>query len=390
MSPAAAGRRQPDVLIVGAGIVGAACASHLAGHGLSVDVVDAGGIGGGATAAGMGHLVAMDDSPAQLALTRWSLDLWHRLAPELPADCETSSCGTLWVAEEPSDLQAIQRKSTLFRHHGIAHRILDGDELARLEPCLRRGLPGALGVDADAVVYPPRVAAHLLRRASQTCDVRCETGRRARRIEQSPDGGSAAVVMDDGERRAAGWIVNAAGHHAADILPDTAIDLRISPRKGHLLITERVPGFCRHQLVEVGYSKSAHGHSADSVAFNLQPRPNGQLLLGSSRQYGVTDRAVEDSMVRRMVQRGLDFVPGLSRLTALRTWTGFRAATPDHLPLIGPLPDNPRLLLATGHEGLGITTSLATGHLIADHILDRSSPIDPAAYRPERLLREAA
>jgi glycine/D-amino acid oxidase-like deaminating enzyme len=114
------------------------------------------------------------------------------------------------------------------------------------------------------------------------------------------------------------------------------------------------------------------------------------LLLGSSRQYGTLSPAVETHLVERMVRRALDFVPGLQHLDALRLWTGFRAATPDHLPILGPVPGHPRLLLATGHEGLGITTSLGSARLIANQLLGRRSEIDPAPFRADRLASTAA
>jgi hypothetical protein len=121
------------------------------------------------------------------------------------------------------------------------------------------------------------------------------------------------------------------------------------------------------------------------VAFNLQPRPNGQLLLGSSRQYGETSREVDDRLLRRMVRRALDFVPELAEVGVIRAWTGFRAATDDHLPLVGPLPGRPRILLAAGHEGHGVTTSLGTARILADTLLGRKPPIPTDPYRPDRL-----
>jgi len=89
-----------DVIVVGAGIVGAACADELARRGMSVAVVDRDLIGGGATAAGMGHIVVMDDSEAQFALTRYSRELWQKLRPELPDDVEYQQSGTIWVAAD--------------------------------------------------------------------------------------------------------------------------------------------------------------------------------------------------------------------------------------------------------------------------------------------------
>ncbi|MCC6535902.1 MAG: FAD-dependent oxidoreductase, partial [Bryobacterales bacterium] len=113
------------------------------------------------------------------------------------------------------------------------------------------------------------------------------------------------------------------------------VTIPVAPRKGHLAITDRAPGFLRHQIVELGYLKSAHGHETESVACNLQPRATGQVLIGSSRQYGVHTAAVEPRMLQRMLRRALEYMPGLAGLPVVRTWTGFRAATPDGLPLIG-------------------------------------------------------
>ena len=165
--------------------------------------------------------------------------------------------------------------------------------------------------------------------------------------------------------------------------------LEIKKRKGHLVITDRYPGFVQHQLVELGYLKSAHSLTADSVAFNIQPRKTGQLLIGSSRQYNVDDSRVDTSILSRMLARAVEYLPGLGKLSSLRTWTGFRAATPDKLPLIGPDVDHQRLYLATGHEGLGITTSLGTAKLLLAQIIHRETAIPVAPYLPARVTQHA-
>src|SRR5438270_9211781 len=87
-----------DIAIVGAGIVGAACAREFAEAGLRTVVIEPEAVGGGATAAGMGHLAVMDDSEAQFALTRYSQLLWKELAAHLPSECEYLPCGAMWVA----------------------------------------------------------------------------------------------------------------------------------------------------------------------------------------------------------------------------------------------------------------------------------------------------
>jgi glycine/D-amino acid oxidase-like deaminating enzyme len=175
-------------------------------------------------------------------------------------------------------------------------------------------------------------------------------------------------------------IVNAAGASAASLTPG----VEVRKRKGHLVITDRYPGLVRHQLVELGYLKSAHSLTADSVAFNVQPRQTGQLLIGSSRQFGAEHKEVDQEIMRRMLQRAQQYLPALAQTSAIRAWTGFRPATPDKLPLIGPWPADPSVYLATGHEGLGITTSLATARLLADQLTGKSSAIPIEPYLPSR------
>jgi glycine/D-amino acid oxidase-like deaminating enzyme len=191
-----------------------------------------------------------------------------------------------------------------------------------------------------------------------------------------------SLLLEDSTEIRARHIVNAFGANSIHLDPT----LPIRKRKGHLVITDRYPGFVKHQLVELGYLKSAHSVGGDSVAFNVQPRHTGQLLIGSSRQFGAEYKQVDQSILSAMLARAALYLPGITTLSAIRVWTGFRAATPDKLPLIGPASNNDSLLLATGHEGLGITTSLATGELIADQITGTPShiPIDP--YLPVRFL----
>jgi glycine/D-amino acid oxidase-like deaminating enzyme len=368
----------PDVLIVGAGIVGAACADALSEAGLRVAVLESRFAGGGTTAAAMGHVVVMDDSDSQFALTEYSRRLWAGLAPELPAECEDRRTGTLWIAADADELGAVRRKSAVYRQRGVAAEELSGPELAEAEPNLRRGLAGALRVPEDRVLYPPAAARWLLSRA-------CARGASKREGVEVVAIGPGRVETRQ-ESLAAGTIINAAGAAAPLLTPG----LPVAPRKGHLVITDRYPDFCRHQLVELGYLASAHTPSRESVAFNLQPRATGQMLLGSSREFAGFDGSLNRDIRGRMIRRALEFMPALARLSAIRTWIGFRPATPDNLPLIGPWERTPGLFIAAGHEGLGVTTSLGTARLAADAILGRQSPIDPAPYSPARRFADAS
>ena len=366
-----------NVVIVGTGIVGAACADEFVRRGQRVAVVGADVVGSGATAAGMGHIVVMDDSDAQFALTRYSQQLWQELRPQLPDDVEYEQSGTIWVAADEEEVIEVHRKRAYYGARGVPTEVLDAKTLQSLEPNLRSGIAGGLLVPEDGVLYPPCAARFLMERA-QAGGANLRIGVPAAQI------GQGRVRLTDGTEISAEIIVNAAGASAADLTPG----LDIKKRKGHLVITDRYPGFLRHQLVELGYLKSAHSVTGDSVAFNVQPRRTGQILIGSSRQYGAEHKEVDHFMLVRMLQRAQEYIPRLALMSAVRVWTGFRAATPDKLPLIGPWTGDKSIFLATGHEGLGITTSLATARILADQIIGEKPQIPAEPYLPSRTAKE--
>ena len=365
--------RTADVLIVGAGIIGAACAREFAAMGLSVAVVEPGAIGGGATAAAMGHLLVVDD--AEFELSRRSSQLWQQWldeSSEHAAQAEHQRCGTLWIAADEEELQEARRKQAWYAERGIASELIDAAALARLEPMLRPGLAGGLRMPADARVYPPRVAARWLAEAR----AQIITGEVA-----ALDGNS--LRLADGRQFWGAMVVLCTGLASQRWLPSGWL----IAKKGQLAITQRQSGVqVNHQLVELGYLKKAHLANEDSVSFNVQPRPGGQLLIGSSRQLRQADSRIDHAMLARMLASTTDYLPGLADLNLLRCWSGLRPASRDGLPLIGAHPSLARVWLACGHEGLGITTSLATAELLVDLSLGRELQIDPAPFHPSRLL----
>jgi glycine/D-amino acid oxidase-like deaminating enzyme len=374
-----------DVLIVGAGIVGAACAAELAARGLRVRVLDDHGIGGGATAAGMGHIVVMHDSPAEFALSRYSRDLWLALAPQLRERDAFSRCGTLWVAEDDEEWQAACAMHDAFAAQGVASQLLDAAALRECEPALAHGMAGGLLIEQDSIVYAPSVTQWLLNMSPAAARIDVRLGARVVAVDTH------AVTLANGERIEAAHVIVANGIGASELVRS----LPLQPKKGHLLITDRYPGLIRHELLELGYIKSAHHATGTSVAFNAQPRPTGQLLIGSSRQFDTTDPAVEMPVLAQMLRRASRYLPQLPKLNGIRAWTGFRAATPDGLPLIGrygapvasaPAAGNSReeVWLAVGHEGLGVTTSLATAQLLAAQITGGATAIPIEPYLPTR------
>lgn len=365
-----------DVIIVGAGIVGAACALAFAKRGLRTAVVERGTIGGGASAAGMGHIVVLDGSDAELALSLRSQELWNEAQRDLPSSAEYVVAGTLWVAEDAHDMEEAERKRTTLTARGVSCSLLNSREIANIEPKLRDGLAGGLLVPGDGIVFPPVVAKFWIEKAKALGAILLQ-GAEVTQL------GNGVVRLADGVVLEAPRLVNAAGADAAFTTPG----LPIQKRKGHLAITDRYPGMLTHQIVELGYMKSAHSLTGESVACNLQPRVTGQVLIGSSRQFGVSDPAVEQRILACMLRRAISIMPALADCKVVRTWTGFRAASPDKLPLIGPVPGDDTLWLATGHEGLGITTSLGTAELLAAAFVGETPAIPAEPYLPARLFQ---
>ncbi|HFP9201762.1 TPA: NAD(P)/FAD-dependent oxidoreductase [Raoultella ornithinolytica] len=363
-----------DVIVIGAGIVGAACAWQLAKHGQKVILLD--DRQPGATAAGMGHLVCMDDDPAELALSAWSLACWRTLTPRMPERCAWRGCGTLWLAETPQELEIAREKQRRMAAYQVSSEMQTPTQLTQREPLLRAGLQGGLWVPGDGIVYAPEVARWFIADAGD--NLTCLS-------EGATEIAEPAVTLTSGKRLRAPAIVVACGLGANGLLGENWL----RPKKGQLAITDRYGPLLHHQLVELGYGASAHG-GGTSVAFNVQPRPTGQLLIGSSRQFDHSERQLDLPLLAQMLDRARHFLPPLAGLNIIRCWSGFRAASEDGNPLIGPHPSRPGLWLALGHEGLGVTTAPASAALLVAQLLGERSPLAPDAWLPARLLKKEA
>jgi glycine/D-amino acid oxidase-like deaminating enzyme len=371
-----------DVIIVGAGMVGAACAWSLARRGVRVSVVGE-RLAGGATAAGMGHLLVVDDDPHMLDWTRQGRSGWERIAREWGAEdrarIEWSESGTLWVAETAEDVADAHAKRERMTAAGVDCAWIDAKALGDLEPSLSPALLGALRVPGDRIVYPPAAAQWLLEDA-QRHGAQLRLGQRVERVADR------LVFLAGGEQLEGDRVIVAAGQASGRLLGIGGLE--VVPKKGHLVITERVDLSVRHHLVELGYARSVANAAGWSVAFNVQPRPTGQLLVGSSRSYE-GGRRLDRAIVAAMLRRAFEFMPALASAPALRTWTGLRPMAGEGAPLIGPAGDSDSApLVATGHEGLGVTTALVTADSIAAWLGLGEHPVDPRPFDPRRAVAQ--
>ena len=259
----------------------------------------------------------------------FSRRLWDgKRRPSFRTRSRTLPAGTLWVAADEEEMAHVRGKRPSTGRAACRRRSSTGALWPRPSRTSGRASPEGCACPGDRVLYPAGGGALAsLERALE------KGAARLRRSEDVLEVGAGLRPDRVGADRRRGGPRRRRESRTPALLPGVPV----APGKGHLVITDRQPGFCRHQLVELGYLKSAHGGARESVAFNLQPRATGQLLLGSSRELVGFDAVGEPPLVARMVRRAIEYVPAIARLPALRTWTGFRPATPDNLPLIGAM-----------------------------------------------------
>lgn len=351
---------------MGGGIVGAACARALAQAGATVDLLEARFLGAGATSAGMGHLVTMQGVPGELELTSFGTELWRRESDELKRSADYVQAGTLWIASSDAEVELLERQRHAFATVGVDATLLTRAQLKVVEAALSPAACAGLQVPGDGIIYAPKAAQWLGR---QSCGGRLRVHQGACVASVGPRW----ALTEGGQLFEADCVVVAAGLQAKRLLPD----LPLVAKRGHLMITDRCPGFLRHQILEIGYAASTHSENSVSVSFNVQPRPTGQILIGSSREIGVEHTAEDSAILRQIARRVMHFLPDLAKLPILRAWTGLRPASETGLPIIGEVKLSDaqgEVWVAVGHEGLGVTTALVTASVLVAKITGTRLP----------------
>jgi glycine/D-amino acid oxidase-like deaminating enzyme len=375
--------------VVGAGVVGAACALACVRRGLSVVVLERNTVACGTTGAGEGNLLVSDKLPGpELTLALLSNRLWAEIAAELApryGDVELEHKGGLVVSTTEAGLAALQRTAQAQARCGVEVELAGPDRLAELEPRLRPGLPGGVAYPQDMQVQPALAAAVLLRAArAGGAQLRFRTpvtGFRTR-----GDGGLVALVTPSGEV-SAGAVVNAAGVWAGSLAGLAAAPVPVAPRRGFVLVTEPVPVLVRHKVYAAQYLDDV---ASDDAGLQASPvvegTRGGTILIGATRERVGFDPRVAPAAVRELARGAIELFPVLGGVRAIRFYRGFRPYSPDHLPLIGPDPRAGWLVHAHGHEGAGVGLAAATGQIVAELLSGDQPAIDVRPFDPARFL----
>jgi glycine/D-amino acid oxidase-like deaminating enzyme len=374
------------IVIIGAGIVGAACAYYATRAGLDVTVLERRAVAAGTTGAGEGNLLLSDKEPGpELAMALRSLTLWADLAQTLgAASLEWEPKGGVVVARTGAALDALREFAQEQHKHGIENQLLTPAELLAMEPHLAPDLAGGSYYPGDAQVQPALAAARLLQAAvkagaqlrlgSEVTGLRIRAGRvRAVQTDHGP------VLAD--------FVVNAAGTWAGEVSVRLGAPVPVLPRRGFILVTEPLPRMIRHKVYSADYvANVASGAEGLETSCVVEGTAAGTVLIGASRERIGFDRTFSMPVVQRLAQAAVDLFPMLKTVNLMRVYSGFRPYCPDHLPIVGHDGRIPGLLHACGHEGAGIGLAPATGELIAQLITGTATTLDAEPFRPDRLI----
>ncbi|TFE53238.1 FAD-binding oxidoreductase [Streptomyces sp. ICN441] len=379
-----------DAVIVGAGVVGAACAHYASRAGLAVAVVDGGSVAGGTTGAGEGNLLVSDkEAGPELDLALLSLRLWRELAGLLPPKTEYEPKGGLVVAPDETALTALRRFAEAQRTAGVETHEVPSDALPDLEPHLAPGLAGGFHYPQDAQLQPASAAAQLLLSARRS-GASVHLGEAVTGVLTRPDG-TLGGVRTTHRRLHAPAVVNATGPWAGRLARLARAHLPVHPRRGFVLVTEPLPRVVRHKVYAADYiSDVASGSAALQSSAVVEGTPAGPVLIGATRERVGFDTALSAEALRRLARQATALFPVLAGASAIRAYHGFRPYLPDHLPAIGPDPRVPGLFHACGHEGAGIGLAPATGLLVAAALAGDRPALDLRPFRPERFDRAGA
>jgi glycine oxidase len=356
----------PDILIVGAGVIGCSLARELARAGQKVIVIDRGPVGNGASSAAAGLL-----APALATAVPGPLvDLCHESAAEyeawlaeLPAsDVGFCRSGLLEVWLEPGPHWPVESDTP-----GRRRETLSREELRELEPALAGDVQGAFLYPDDAQVDPVRLT-RAVARAAAFAGVQVREGELVHRFAVQGER-ITAVHTASGSYRP-GTVVVAAGAWSGTLAELLHLHLPMRPVKGQLLLASCPVSPVRTPLF-----------AGDAMAV---PRADGTLVLGVTvEDAGFDDRATLDG-VRTILAQTCALIPAIGKLSFVRAWAGLRPGTPDGLPYMGPVPPLRNLWVSTGHLRKGILLAPVCARLVAGSILAGRLEDALQPFRPTR------
>lgn len=377
-----------EVIIIGGGIIGASIAYYCAKSGLDIILLEKEEIASGTSSRCDGNILAIDKDPgfdSQMSLM--SQQLVHELSWELPLPFEYRNPGSILVCENDEEMEAAKQWVERQREAGLEFTMLDREDLRNESKYFADDLPGGLECKTDATVNPYMLTYSLCKGAEQF-GARIFTHTEVTNITFK--GKYQFIVETKRGLFTAKKVVNAGGVWAPNIGRMLDVDIPIFPRKGHLIVASRQQSVGLRKVMEFGYLMSKFGGDRQvseemkqyGIALVFEPTEHQNFLIGSSREFVGFDLKVNHRIIQLMAKRTLRFYPKIADMTVIRTYTGLRPWTEDHLPIISPVEEIPGFFIAAGHEGDGISLAAITGKLMEEMLNEKESslPLQPLRY----------
>lgn len=383
--------RGADVVVIGAGAQGAACAYFLTRAGFSVHVVERGRVASGTTSACEGNLLVSDKEVGpELDLALYSHRVWaHDLAEH--ADLwEFEAKGGLVVSASAKGAEGLVDLVDRQRAAGIEVDHVAPEDIRSHEPHIREGLTAAALYPQDCQVQPMLMCAHLLCLA-EAGGARVSTGVTVTGFRRAPGSDRVTGVRTDRGTIPCDQVVNAAGTWAGQIADLAGVRVPILPRRGFVLVTEPLPPTINRKVYAGEYVAATQSSDAGlQTSTVIEGTRAGTVLIGSSRERVGFDHTVSLPALREIAAKALSLFPSLAQVRIIRSYLGFRPYCPDHLPVIGPDPRAPGLWHTSGHEGAGIGLSVGSAKLLAQAMAGQRTDLDLAPFAPERFTEETS
>ncbi|MFJ4102865.1 NAD(P)/FAD-dependent oxidoreductase [Amycolatopsis japonica] len=384
------------VVVLGAGIVGAACARELTLAGFDVVVVDRGRPAGGTTSHGEGNILVSDKGPgAELELAKLSTALWPQVVAEI-ADEDARAASSIeydpkgGIVVATTDDGAAALKAFAASQTGVRAEPLSPKELADAEPALTRDVTAAFHYPEDAQVQPAGAALALLGSALRHgAQLRFDTDVAGATVHN----GRITGVRVPGEVIEADVVVNAAGPWAGQVSARLGAPIAVRPRRGEVLVTTPMPGVVRHKVYDADYVGAVGADSGElQTSAVVESTWGGTVLIGSSRRRVEFDDTIRPEVLSAIAVKALRLFPSLADVAIMRAYGGFRPYVDDHLPVLGEDPRLGNLWHATGHEGAGIGLSVGTARLLRELLTGAEPAMPVGEFTVDRsaVLAEAA
>ncbi len=377
--------RSAEVVVIGAGVIGASVAYHLALKGCDPVLVleREGGPGGGSTGRATGGFRAQFGSETNVRLSLLSREKLVRFEEELGVDPGYRPYGYLLLANDEAQLGALRRAQSVQRAAGLEEaREVGPEEVAEINPAVRSGgLVGGVFCPTDGFVLPVEVLRGYVEGAERL-GVRFEYGVECEGFGLDGKGGISTVRTRGGEI-AGGRVVNAAGAWAGVVAREAGLDLPVEPLRRQVAVTGPFDALPEDMpmtvFVEDGFHLRVH---------------DGRVMLLLPDEPDVADpfdQSVEDAWVASVVETARSRVPCLEDASIDRAgcWAGLYEMSPDGHALLGGAPEVENLYLANGSSGHGVMHAPAIGQLLAEIIADgETSALDARSLRPSRFVEE--